>query len=146
MQSFSAVSSAGLSPPTLPAAEDSAGDGSRIPPAPPAAKDSASMPPPAPPAAKDSASMPPPAPPRAYTKVTSSGQGLRVSSSVKDYALPLSTLAMKCVKPGVGAGSLAAELALARRSSLRGSQESLSTRYSLIYIFHFSKHLLKFYE
>ena len=146
MQSFSAVSSAGLSPPTLPAAEDSAGDGSRIPPAPPAAKDSASMPPPAPPAAKDSASMPPPAPPRASTKVTSSGQGLRVSSSVKDYALPLPTLAMKCGKPGVGAGSLAAELALARRSSLRGSQESLSTRYSLIYIFHFSKHLLKFYE
>jgi len=44
-----------------------------------------------------------------------------------DYALPLPTLAMRSEKPA-GAMSLAAELALARKSSLRGSRESLIAR------------------
>ena len=104
MQSFSDLSSAR--------------DGSRtIPPAPPTLS-----------SAGDDSRMSAPAPPRASTKVTSSGQGLRVTSSVTDYALPLPTLAMRSEKPGVGPISIAAELALARKSSLRGSRESLSAR------------------
>ena len=77
MQSFSDLSSAR--------------DGSRtIPPAPPTLS-----------SAGDDSRMSAPAPPRASTKVTSSGQGLRVTSSVTDYALPLPTLAMRSEKPGV---------------------------------------------
>ena len=83
------------------------------------------MPPPAPSSAEDGSRMPPP---KASTKVTSSGQGVRVTSSVADYSLPLPTLAMRSERPSVGAMSIAAELALARKSSLRGSRESLSTR------------------
>jgi len=116
MQSFSAVSSVSM-PPPAPPAPSSVGDGSRVPP--PA--------PPAPSSVGDGSLMPPPAPPRASTKVSPSGQGVRVSSSVMDYALPLPTLAMRSEKPA-GAMSLAAELALARKSSLRGSRESLIAR------------------
>ena len=138
MQSFSAPSSAGdgsRTIPPAPPATSSAGDGSRvIPPAlptPSSAGDGSRMPPPAPPtssSAGDGSRMPPPAPLRAPTKVTLSGQGVRVTSSVTDYALPLPTLAMRSEKPGVGAMSIAAELALARKSSLRGSRESLTAR------------------
>ena len=83
------------------------------------------MPPPAPSSAEDGSRMPPP---KASTTVTSSGQWGRVTSSVANYALPMPTLAMRSEKPSVGAKSIAAELALARKSSLRGSRESLSTR------------------
>ena len=118
MQSFSVPSSArggsGM-PPPAPPAPSSAEDGSRMPPPPP----------PAPSSAEDGSRMPPP---KASTKVTSSGQGVRVTSSVADYSLPLPTLAMKSERPSVGAMSIATELALARKSSLRGSRESLSTR------------------
>ena len=116
MQSFSAVSSVSM-PPPAPFAPSSVGDSSRVPP--PA--------PPAPSSVGDSSLMPPPAPLRASTKVSQSGQGVRVSSSVADYALPLPTLAMRSEKPA-GAMSIAAELALARKSSLRGSRESLIAR------------------
>ena len=82
MQSFSAPSSASDGSrriPPAPPAPSSAGDGSStIPPAPPA-----------PSSAEDDSRMPPPALSRASTKVTSSGQGVRVTSSVTDYALPL---------------------------------------------------------
>ena len=133
MQSFSAVSSVSM-PPPAPFAPSSVGDSSRVPsPAPPAPSsvgDSSGVPPPAPPAPSsvgDSSLMPPPAPLRASTKVSQSGQGVRVSSSVADYALPLPTLAMRSEKPA-GAMSIAAELALARKSSLRGSRGSLIAR------------------
>ena len=116
MQSFSAVSSVSM-PPPAPFAPSSVGDSSRVPP--PA--------PPAPSSVGDSSLMPPPAPLRASTKVSQSGQGVRVSSSVADYALPLPTLAMRSEKPA-GAMSIAAELALARKSSLRGSRGSLIAR------------------
>ena len=93
------------------------------------AVDSARMPPPAPPAPSSAGDgVSPPAPPRAYTTVTSSGQGIRMSSSIGDYALPLPTRAMRSEKPVVGAMSIAAEMALARKSSLRGSRDSLSAR------------------
>jgi len=97
MQSFSAVSSVSM-PPPAPPAPSSVGDSSRVPP--PA--------PPAPSSVGNGSLMPPPAPPRASTKVSQSGQGVRVSSSVMDYALPLPTLAMRSEKPA-GAMSIAAE-------------------------------------
>ena len=133
MQSFSAVSSVSM-PPPAPFAPSSVGDSSRVPPpalpAPSSVGDSSGVPPPAPPAPSsvgDSSLMPPPAPLRASTKVSQSGQGVRMSSSVADYALPLPTLAMRSEKPA-GAMSIAAELALARKSSLRGSRGSLIAR------------------